>query len=598
MSLAGASRVLARGVSEGVDLIAVGRVTSPPGPWYLPVPAMSQARRLREYLGASRPAVAIGAHDGLSARLIADAGFDAIWASGFGISATRAVPDANVLTMTETLEATRAMIHASSIPVVADCDSGYGNAINVIRTVREFRREGAAGICLEDNDFPKRCSFYGGVQRALVPIQEHADKVRAARDACGGSEFVIIARTEAFIAGEGVDNALERAHAYAEAGADAILVHSKEKDHSEIAGFAERWDGRLPLVAVPTTYGGVTLEELYACGVRLVIFANQLLRASIMGVRRTLETLREDPRPAAVDGDVAGLSDVYELVGLPELQAHERQYLSRQDSARAVIIAAGFEGELMPLNRDRPKGMLDVRGDTILSRQIRSLRASGVQDISIVRGHMKEAIDFQGVRTFDNDRYHDTGELFSLFTAAEVLDSRFVFLYSDLLFDVSIVEKLMRSKGDVVLVVDRAICDQDAAELTGMPDLVATEGERSAGYRFVPRGSEAAVKAIGRELDRNRVNGEFIGMARFSSLGAAWAREVWQDLQGHSGRFHEAPSAEHASFTDLVAELIVRGRPVHAIDVYKGWMEINTLDDYRRAWDFIGSDLGLQASEA
>ena len=551
---------------------------------------MSKARRLRDFLDGSRPAVALGAHDGLSAKLIAEAGFDAIWASGFGISATHAVPDANVLTMSETLEATRMMVYASRIPVVADCDSGYGNAINVIRTVREFSREGAAGICLEDNDFPKRCSFYGGVRRSLVTIQEHAEKIRAAHEARVDADFVIIARTEAFIAGEGLDLALERAHAYADAGADAILVHSKATDSAEIRAFAERWQHRLPLVAVPTTYASVSLDELQEYGVRLVIFANQLLRSAIRAMRDALIRLREDPRPAAVDDAIVPLSEVYELVGLPELQANEREYMAGEEPRQAIIIAAGFEGELMPLNRDRPKGMIDVRGDTILSRQIRGLRECAVRDISIVRGHMKDAIDFKGVRTFDNPRYQETGELYSLFCAAEAMQSGFLFLYSDLLFDVTIVEKLLRAAGDVVLVVDRAVCDQPMeAVLRRKRDLVSTDGEHAAGDRFLPRGSAAAVRAVGRGIEPGLVNGEFIGMAAFSRQGAQWAREVWEDSRHRTCRFHEAESIERASFTDLAQELIDRGRQVQALDIYKGWMEINTLDDYRRAWDFIGS---------
>src|SRR5262245_40273356 len=114
--------------------------------------------------------LAAGAHDALSAKLAEEAGFDAIWASGFGISAVQAVPDANILTLTETLEAVRRIVHAVDIPVIADCDNGYGNAINVMRTAGEFERAGAAGICIEDNEFPKRCSFYAGVRRDLVPV--------------------------------------------------------------------------------------------------------------------------------------------------------------------------------------------------------------------------------------------------------------------------------------------------------------------------------------------------------------------------------------------------------------------------------------------
>ena len=116
--------------------------------------------------------LAAGAHDALSAKLAEECGFDAIWASGFGISAVQGVPDANILTLTETLEAVRRIVDAVRIPVVADCDNGYGNAINVMRTVGEFERAGAAGVCIEDNDFPKRCSFYAGVRRDLVAVDE------------------------------------------------------------------------------------------------------------------------------------------------------------------------------------------------------------------------------------------------------------------------------------------------------------------------------------------------------------------------------------------------------------------------------------------
>src|SRR2546426_5100558 len=135
---------------------------------------MGESRRL--LLRGPGIVLAAGAHDALSAKLAEQAGFDAIWAGGFGISAVQAVPDANILTLTETLEAVRRIVDTVGIPVVADCDNGYGNAINVMRTAAEFERAGAAGICIEDNEFPKRCSFYAGVRRDLVPAEEHARK--------------------------------------------------------------------------------------------------------------------------------------------------------------------------------------------------------------------------------------------------------------------------------------------------------------------------------------------------------------------------------------------------------------------------------------
>ena len=170
---------------------------------------MEQARQLRELLHRPGAIVAIGAHDALSARLIERAGFDAVWASGFAISAAQfALPDANVLTMTENLEVIRHICQATHLPVIADIDNGYGNAVNVMRTITEYEAAGVAAISIEDNIFPKRCSFYSGVQRELVSVAEHCGKIQAAKRAQRSADFMVIARTETLIAGWGMEEAL------------------------------------------------------------------------------------------------------------------------------------------------------------------------------------------------------------------------------------------------------------------------------------------------------------------------------------------------------------------------------------------------------
>src|SRR5947209_1073541 len=152
------------------------------------------ASELRHLLAKDGPIVATGAHNALSAKLVGEAGFDAVWASGFEISATFATPDADLLTMSESLAMTRTMVGATRVPIIADCDAGYGNAVNVIRTVRQYEAAGVAGICIEDNAFPKRCSFYDG-RRELATAAEHAEKIRAAKSVQESPDFVVIART-------------------------------------------------------------------------------------------------------------------------------------------------------------------------------------------------------------------------------------------------------------------------------------------------------------------------------------------------------------------------------------------------------------------
>src|SRR5262249_27537388 len=241
-----------------------------------------------------------------------------------------------------------------SVPVVADCDNGYGNAINVMRTASEFERAGASGICIEDNEFPKRCSFYAGVRRDLVPADEHARKIEAACSARRSAEFVVTARTEALIAGLGLDEAMHRARAYAEAGADAILVHSKEPDFDELRRFGVQWNLPVPLVAVPTTYPNVGPEELASAGFPTAILANQPLRAAIVAMQETLRHLRQSGRASSVDDRIVPLEEVYRLVGVPELKANERRFLfAGAEAPKAIILAAGFEPQLLPLTQDR-----------------------------------------------------------------------------------------------------------------------------------------------------------------------------------------------------------------------------------------------------
>lgn len=297
----------------------------------------SAAQRLRARLAAPGAVVALGAHSPLSAVLAEEAGADAIWASGFEISAAQGVPDANVLTMSEQLAVARSMARRVEIPVIADCDNGFGNAINLIRTVRDYEADGIAGICVEDNVFPKRCSFYAGVQRELVSADEHAAKIRAALDARRRADFVIIARTEAYIAGFGIEEAQRRAGLYADAGADLILVHSKSPDYSELQAFARAWDRPIPLVAVPTIYNQVSAEELAGDGFKLVIFANHALRASLKAMRATYETLLSTGRAASVEEGICTLAEVYQAVGVPELREQEVRYLvGKEPSAPAA----------------------------------------------------------------------------------------------------------------------------------------------------------------------------------------------------------------------------------------------------------------------
>ncbi len=554
---------------------------------------MHAATRLREML--RRPGIikAVGAHDALSAKLIERAGFDAVWASGFAISASlKCIPDASFIDSSEQLGVERRMAEAITIPIIADCDTGYGNALNVMRTVNDRERAGVAAICIEDNVYPKRCSFYAGVRRELIPVDEHCSKIKAAKAAQTVPDFVVIARTEALIAGWGQEEALTRAEAYAEAGADAVLIHSKSPTFDELKTVAKAWSGRVPLVVVPTIFDGVTAEELEDGGFKIVIYANQMVRASIRAMRDALTVIKKDTRPGSVNDQIVKLKEVYEVVGVPQMEEDEKRFLPvGSEKITVIIAAAGFEKQLLPLIEDKPKCLLDIKGKTILERQVGALNECNIKEIALVRGYKKEAITLPNIRYYDNDRYEETGELYSLFCAENEMKSRTIMLYGDIIFDTAILEKLLKSPADITLVVDLAWYDQQHQQgrTTAInPDLVTLQEPpgKSSLARFVLPEQENRILKIGQHLPHEQAHGEFIGLAMFSEKGIKAFTDCYRTSQEKykSKGFHEAGSFIKASFTDIIQELIDRGHHVNCVQIFKGWMEVDSFEEYQKAW--------------
>jgi phosphoenolpyruvate phosphomutase len=262
----------------------------------------------------------MGAHDGLTAALAERAGFDAIWAGGLGISSSFRVADAGLLTMTELLNAAVQIRAGCELPVIADVDAGFGDVNVVRRMVQLYEAAGIDAICIEDKQFPKRNSFRNG-HRLEDPVA-FARKIAVAKAAQRGAGFVVIARLESLIAGAGMDDAMSRAERYAEAGADAVLIHSRASDAAEIREFCARWQqtGRnLPVLCVPTTYAGVTARELGELGISGVIYANQAIRASTKAVIEVLAAIAKHDSSAPVESSLTSLSELFELTGMNDV---------------------------------------------------------------------------------------------------------------------------------------------------------------------------------------------------------------------------------------------------------------------------------------
>lgn len=282
-------------------------------------------RRLRAAIESPQLARAMGAHSPLSARLATEADFDVIWSSGLEISATAGVPDANILAMPHCLEVAAAMADAVDTPVLADCDSGFGNVNNVIHMVRAYEARGVAGVCIEDKQFPKLNSFVERNQE-LASLEDFAAKIRAAVDCQRGGDLVVVARIEALIAGHGLDEALRRARVYEAAGAHALLIHSKRRDPGEVFAFREAYCGRLPVIVVPTTYHQVTAAELQQRGFAMAIYANQALRSAIKAMRETLSRIHRDGTTCHVEDEIAPLKEIFDLQGLTQMIERQDRY--------------------------------------------------------------------------------------------------------------------------------------------------------------------------------------------------------------------------------------------------------------------------------
>ena len=265
-----------------------------------------------------------GAFDAMSAKLVENAGFDAVWAGSFAISATHALPDASILTMTEFFNVASTMTNACDIPIIADCDTGYGGPSNVAHMVRKYENAGIASICIEDKTFPKQNSLLENGKNDLLSEKEFVAKILAAKEAKNNNDFLIIARIEALISGLGVKEALKRADAYEAAGADAILIHSKQKTPEEIFEFTDSWKGTIPIVAIPTTYDSVKLNELQEHKIKMVIYANQTLRVAYTAMENLLKEMMMTEKISDVKQPMSNMNEIFELQEMYDIKNKEK----------------------------------------------------------------------------------------------------------------------------------------------------------------------------------------------------------------------------------------------------------------------------------
>ncbi len=422
---------------------------------------MKKTSQLKNLLQSGQTEFILEAHNGLAAKIVEEAGFKGIWGSGLALSAQHAVRDNNELSWTQVVNMLEFMSDATTIPILLDGDTGYGDFNNMRRLVRKLEQRDIAGVCIEDKLFPKTNSFIQGEQQELEDIETFCGKIQAGKDAQSDDDFCIVARVEAFIAGWGLDEALRRGEAYRQAGADAILIHSKLSRPDEVLAFAREWDNRCPLVIVPTKYYSTPTEVFRQHKISLVIWANHMIRANIAAMQATARSIFESESLVDVEGRVATVSEIFRLQGAEELLEAEKIYArSAGKDASAIILAASRGRGMDELTRDKPKVMIPVAGQTVLRRLVDKFKAQGINDITVVGGYHSEAIDEQGVNLVVNDQWESSDELVSLNCALDSVSGDTVLIYGDLLFRTYILNNLMDWDADLLVVVDSSPLEQ------------------------------------------------------------------------------------------------------------------------------------------
>lgn len=528
---------------------------------------MKKTTQLKQIITSPDLEFLMEAHNGLSAKIVEEAGFKGIWGSGLSISAAMGVRDNNEASWTQVLEVLEFMSDNTTIPILLDGDTGYGNFNNVRRLIRKLEQRNVAGVCLEDKLFPKTNSFISGEAQPLADMEEFGGKIKAAKDSQTDPDFVVVARIEAFIAGWGLAEALKRAEHYRQAGADAILVHSKKSTAVDIESFMKEWDNRHPIVIVPTKYYSTPTDVFRELGISTAIWANHNLRTSITHMQKTSKQIFQDESLINIENQVVSVAEIFRLQGAQELKLAEKKYLpATQEKTNAIILAASKGENFGELTQEIPKTLLKVHGKTILSSQIEALNAAGIKNISVVRGFGKQAINESNIQTIDNDQFETTKELYSLFLAKNQLKQNTIINYGDILFKQYILHDLLNDPHDITIVVD-SDCTIDES----YQDLVSTNIPYNKKAFF----ADVTLTKMSSKLENNSITGEFIGIWKVSAKGAQIVDESLEKLS-------RSPNFKTLRMSDLFNE-IAKNHTIHVRFIKGSWIDVDSIVDLQKA---------------
>jgi len=534
---------------------------------------------LREMFESGNLTRSVGAHDGLGAKLIGESGFDAVWASGLEISASYGVPDANILTMSQFLAKAYEMNQATTLPIIADCDTGFGNVNNAIYMMEQYEAHGISGICIEDKTFPKVNSFIEGRQD-LASIDEFVGKIKAINDTKKDKNIVLIARVEALIAGWGMDEALKRSYAYENAGADAILIHSKKQEPTEIIEFVKifRKKSKKPIVIVPTTYVNFSEKEIKRFGINHVIYANQLVRTRVSSQRNVLNILNNHKKLSSIENKIAPLKDILKICGLYELNRNENIYNSKNYLNTNVIIpAAGIPNKSVKIEiSDKPTSFVEViNKKTLIDINLNTLKSLNLKNINIITGFKKEFFNKIDCKKTFNKNFKNSSLTESILLGLDDQSEQNLVIFSDIFFEKDVIDKILKSENDITFIISEIQNKKINDKLT---DGIIAKNKPIRDGRYLTNHKINEILEITKE-DKKDINFEFSGIFLLSKNGTEIFKKAYLNLKNRKKSYN---------FINIVNHIIKsKLSKIYAIETYGGWVEIKNKKNLSMAKNHI-----------
>ncbi|MFC1685689.1 phosphoenolpyruvate mutase [Nanoarchaeota archaeon] len=560
-------------------------------------------RKLSELLKSNKLIKGMEVHNALSGLIVNDLKcctqdkcdkseeFDFFWESSLTDSASKGHPDIEIISFDSRLRTISEILEVTNKPMIVDGDTG-GDIHHFEYLIPKLEKTGVSAIIIEDKIFPKRNSLEGGTNQDQEDPDKFANKIMTGKKIQRSKDFMIIARIESLIAGKSVEDALYRARKYLLAGVDGIMIHSKSISPKGIFEFAEGYKKlchelnlKKPLVCVPTTYNSIYEEEFKEKGFNVVIYANHMLRSSYKAMQNVGRIILENKRSLEADPYIVTTKEVFEKVGFLDIKEKDKSISPKP----TVIIPAAGAHQPFESTGDIPKALIQINGKTLLEHQISAFKAQGLDDINVIIGYQKEKFNLKGINYFQKENYSSEGMLHSIMEAKDKMKNGFIYVNSDILLDEILVKEILGRKEDIVIVVDNSYLYHEH-EVDKKLDCVITKNNNKLAYQRFRTHNDEALK-IGRNISTEEMTHEYLGLAKFSKVGAENLIKVYEDCKKNSqGRFHDSINFKEAVDTDMIQEMINRGFKIAIHETHGGWLEIHNEKDLYSVKDILSAN--------